>query len=89
MARRPSKKREHDQIAPDSDAHFAYIAGYTADGAPYGVTWEEHEENERRAAAVGQVDSAMLEAKHKNGYERHPAGKSEFSIWESEEEWGD
>jgi hypothetical protein len=24
-----------------SDDHFAYIAGYTSGGAPYGITWEE------------------------------------------------
>jgi hypothetical protein len=28
----------------DSDETFAYIAGYTSGGAPYGVTWEEMEE---------------------------------------------
>lgn len=89
MARRPSKKREHDQIDLDSDAQFAYITGYTAGGAPYGVTWEEQEESERRAANVRQINVTMLEAKHKNGYERHPVGKTEFSVWESEQEWGD
>lgn len=26
---------------PDSDDTFAYIAGYTSWGFPYGVTWEE------------------------------------------------
>ena len=25
----------------DMDGTFAYIAGYTPGGAPYGVTWEE------------------------------------------------
>lgn len=30
-------------IEPDSDENFAYIAGYTAGGAPYGVTREEWE----------------------------------------------
>ena len=27
----------------DSDENFAYIAGYTANGAPYGVPWSETE----------------------------------------------
>ena len=27
----------------DSNEEFSYIAGYTAGGAPYGVTWEELE----------------------------------------------
>lgn len=38
-------------MEPESDDHFAYIAGYTSGGAPYGITWEEQEELERRAAA--------------------------------------
>jgi len=39
------KKREQRALAehfdPDSDDTFAYIAGYTSWGFPYGVTWEE------------------------------------------------
>jgi len=31
----------------DSDEQFAYIAGYTPGGAPFGVTWEEWEELQR------------------------------------------
>lgn len=34
----------------DSDETFAFIAGYTSGGAPYGITWEdwnEKEEDER------------------------------------------
>ena len=40
---------EYHGIAPTSDGTFAFIAGYTPAGAPYGVTWEEWEklENER------------------------------------------
>ena len=26
---------------PDMDGNFAYIAGYTPGGAPYGVRWED------------------------------------------------
>jgi metal-responsive CopG/Arc/MetJ family transcriptional regulator len=39
--------------------------------------------------AIKQVNISMLEKKHKKGYERHPTGKTEFSVWESEQEWGD
>ena len=39
--------------------------------------------------AIRQVNINMLEKKHKKGYERYPAGKTEFSLWESEQEWGD
>jgi len=39
--------------------------------------------------AVKQVNVNQLEKKHKKGYEQHPADKTEFSVWESEQEWGD
>ena len=39
--------------------------------------------------AIKQVNINTLEKKHKKGYERHPVGKTEFSAWESEQEWGD
>ncbi|MBI4842918.1 MAG: ribbon-helix-helix protein, CopG family [Nitrospirae bacterium] len=38
--------------------------------------------------AIKQVNISALEKKHKKGYERYPAGKKEFSVWESEQEWG-
>ena len=38
------KEAAFDDPYPDSDATFAYIAGYTSWGFPYGVTWEEIEE---------------------------------------------
>ncbi|MCX6082100.1 MAG: hypothetical protein NTW32_21440 [Chloroflexi bacterium] len=28
---------------PDQDENFAFIAGYTCGGAPYGITWNEWE----------------------------------------------
>jgi hypothetical protein len=34
-------KREIQLI--ESDYYFAFIAGYTPGGAPYGITWEEME----------------------------------------------
>ena len=39
--------------------------------------------------AIKQVNIESLENKHKKGYERHPVSKAEFSVWESEQEWGD
>ncbi len=39
--------------------------------------------------AINQVKFNSLEMKHKRGYERNPVKKSEFSVWESEQEWGD
>lgn len=36
------KKRERlQELYKDSNDTFAYIAGYTSWGFPYGVTWEE------------------------------------------------
>ena len=38
------KKAAEDIYTPmysDMDGTFAFIAGYTPDGAPYGVTWEQ------------------------------------------------
>jgi hypothetical protein len=51
MAKKPSKNRAPELfMEPESDEHFAYIAGYTSGGVPYGITWQEQEEIERRAA---------------------------------------
>ena len=39
-----NKKTQEDYISElhsDMDGIFAYIAGYTPGGVPYGVTWEE------------------------------------------------
>ena len=38
--------------------------------------------------ALKRVNISMLKEKHKKGYERFPAGNSEFSVWEYEQEWG-
>jgi metal-responsive CopG/Arc/MetJ family transcriptional regulator len=39
--------------------------------------------------ALAQANSKHMENKHKKGYEKKPVSKSEFSIWESEQEWVD
>ncbi len=46
---------EYHGARPESDDYFAYIAGYTSGGAPYGITWEEMEEIESYES-VGPVD---------------------------------
>ena len=38
---------------------------------------------------VKQVNVNQLEKKHKKGYGKYPADKTEFSVWEPEQEWGD
>ena len=30
-----------------------------------------------------------LEQQHRRGYEAHPVGRGEFSVWEKEQRWGD
>jgi hypothetical protein len=37
------KRRAEEALRQDSDETFAFIAGYTSGGAPYGITWEEME----------------------------------------------
>jgi len=39
--------------------------------------------------AIKQINIKAFEKKHKKGYERYPVGKTEFSVWETEQEWGD
>lgn len=41
--KRLQKTIEEDNLPFDQDENFAYIAGYTSGGFPYGVTWEEWE----------------------------------------------
>ena len=46
MARKKKKKRVKNEVVhinpyPDMDGDFAYIAGYTPGGAPYGVRWAD------------------------------------------------
>ena len=46
MARKKKKKQVKNESVyidpyPDMDGEFAYIAGYTSGGAPYGVRWED------------------------------------------------
>ncbi len=39
--------------------------------------------------AVAHANIKQMENKHKIGYEKKPVSKSEFNIWESEQEWVD
>lgn len=42
------KQKVYEENLFESDDTFAFIAGYTSGGAPYGITWEEMEEIERK-----------------------------------------
>lgn len=39
--------------------------------------------------AVRRANITMLEKKHKEGYRCNPVSTTEFSVWESEQEWGE
>jgi hypothetical protein len=44
-------------LFPDQDEHFAYIAGYTSWGFPYGLTWEELEGVESEEQPKSETNS--------------------------------
>ena len=39
--------------------------------------------------AIRKFNVSRLERQHHRGYEMYPVSKSEFSVWEDEQEWGD
>ena len=39
--------------------------------------------------ALARYSLEQLESKHRQGYERYPVAVDEFSIWETEQAWGD
>ena len=61
------KLRKFKERYPDSSGDFYYIAGHTSNGFPYGISWEEWEEEiatpeeleeYRRLKKEAEVDSA-------------------------------
>lgn len=56
--RRRSERRTAHEEGPlelESDGVFAYVAGYTAAGLPFGLTWEELEEPAPRQASGAEA----------------------------------
>jgi metal-responsive CopG/Arc/MetJ family transcriptional regulator len=39
--------------------------------------------------AIARYNLEQMERKHRRGYEQHPVASDEFSIWETEQAWGD
>jgi metal-responsive CopG/Arc/MetJ family transcriptional regulator len=39
--------------------------------------------------ALDRLNLEQLEHKHRQGYQQHPAVADEFSVWETEQAWGD
>ena len=50
-SKKKSKKKKEwiDDFTFDSDETFAFIAGYTEGGVPFGITYEEMEEQEKES----------------------------------------
>lgn len=38
--------------------------------------------------AIARYSLEQLERKHRRGYERYPVADDEFSVWETEQAWG-
>jgi metal-responsive CopG/Arc/MetJ family transcriptional regulator len=39
--------------------------------------------------ALARYSLEQLERKHRRGYEQRPVAAAEFSVWETEQAWGD
>ena len=39
--------------------------------------------------ALDRLSLEQLERKHHQGYQQHPSEADEFSVWETEQAWGD
>ena len=39
--------------------------------------------------ALARYNLEQLERKHRQGYQQHPVAVDEFSVWETEQAWGD
>jgi len=39
--------------------------------------------------ALARYSIEQLELKHRRGYEQYPVASDEFSVWETEQSWGD
>ncbi|MBI5441534.1 MAG: ribbon-helix-helix protein, CopG family [Deltaproteobacteria bacterium] len=40
-------------------------------------------------AAIRKHREALLQERHRRGYEAHPTTTEEFGVWEGEQDWGD
>ncbi len=45
QARMKAKRKQAAAENTDGDHEFAFIAGYTSGGVPYGITWDEMQED--------------------------------------------
>ena len=45
--RKRASRKHLEEVFPEQDDNFYFIAGYTSGGTPYGLTWDEARERER------------------------------------------
>ena len=59
MYKKRKSKKEKQQETPviEQNEYFAFIAGYTPAGFPYGITWEEPAEIDRRDKQLEEENS--------------------------------
>ena len=64
MYKKRKRKKEKQQETPviEQDEYFAFIAGYTPAGFPYGITWEEQAEIDRREKQLEEDGKKQLGA---------------------------
>lgn len=60
-AKKNKKQIELENNLFESDDTFAFIAGYTAGGFPYGITWEEMEVIEQRDKTLFAKEKSIQE----------------------------
>ena len=76
MAGKKKKKQVKNEMVyidpyPDMDGDFAYIAGYTPGGAPYGVRWED----------VGIDSERPFEEKVRMYMDRMNTARVQWQVW--------
>lgn len=54
VKKRKKEQQESDFWDEDSDETFAFIAGYTSGGVPFGTTWEELNEMENKQTPINE-----------------------------------
>lgn len=72
LAAKTRKKAEREarlqeDLGFDQDEHFAFIVGYTSEGAPYGLTWEEWDVIEELEEFELLYDDDELDGKESEG----------------------
>jgi hypothetical protein len=68
MIRRQLREQENQHMSySDSDENFYYIAGYTSNGVPFGIRWDEVDEN-----------GDLIEIENLKNYESHKENPEEI-----------